>query len=95
MIVRTISSNAMMKSVGRVLASVVRTSRLVTVEKNPRLFAWGAEDVSIVAEEAFFDLDAAIRRVTAPHVPLAFAPELEASQLPGVGRIVEAARTLG
>jgi len=81
--------------IATVLASVRQTSRLVTVEENPRLCGWGAEVVSIIAEEAFFDLDAPIRRVTSPHVPIAFATNLEASQLPGVDRIVEAVRTLG
>src|ERR1700691_6017969 len=40
-----------------ILRSVSRTSRLFTVEENPRLCGWGAELVSIVADEAFYDLD--------------------------------------
>jgi acetoin:2,6-dichlorophenolindophenol oxidoreductase subunit beta len=36
-----------------ILDSVRRTSRLVTVEENPRLCGWGGELASIVAEEAF------------------------------------------
>src|SRR5246500_538322 len=40
-----------------ILGSVGRTHRLFTVEENPRLCGWGAEIVSIVAEEAFYDLD--------------------------------------
>ena len=35
-----------------VLASVDKTTRLFTVEENPRLCGWGAEVASIVAEEA-------------------------------------------
>ncbi|MEE8497653.1 MAG: pyruvate dehydrogenase complex E1 component subunit beta, partial [Acidimicrobiia bacterium] len=52
------------------LDSISRTGRLVTVEENPRLCGWGAEITSIVAEEAFWDLDAPIVRVTTPHIPL-------------------------
>ena len=37
-----------------VLASVSKTTRLFTVEENPRLCGWGAEVVSIVAEEAIY-----------------------------------------
>ena len=37
-----------------ILESVGRTSRLVTVEENPRLCGWGAEVASIVADEGFF-----------------------------------------
>jgi pyruvate/2-oxoglutarate/acetoin dehydrogenase E1 component len=40
-----------------ILGSVARTHRLFTVEENPRLCGWGAEIVSIVADEAFYDLD--------------------------------------
>ena len=43
-----------------ILASVEKTSRLFTVEENPRLCGWGAEIVSIVADEGFYSLDAPI-----------------------------------
>ena len=36
-----------------ILASVAKTGRLFTVEENPRLCGWGAEIVSIVADEGF------------------------------------------
>ena len=36
-----------------ILAEVANTGRLFTVEENPRLCGWGAEIVSIVAEEAY------------------------------------------
>ena len=42
-----------------ILGSVAKTHRLFTVEENPRLCGWGAEIVSIVADEAFYDLDGA------------------------------------
>ena len=43
---------------------------LFTVEENPRLCGWGAEIVSIVADEAFYDLDGPPVRITTPHIPL-------------------------
>jgi acetoin:2,6-dichlorophenolindophenol oxidoreductase subunit beta len=70
-----------------VLASVSKTGRLFTVEENPRLCGWGAEVVSIVDEEAFWDLDGPSVRVTTPHVPLPAAAALEDLALPSVGRI--------
>jgi pyruvate/2-oxoglutarate/acetoin dehydrogenase E1 component len=73
-----------------VLSSVDRTTRLVTVEENPRLCGWGAEIVSIVAEEGFWRLDAPLTRVTTPHVPLPSSDELEDHTIPTVERIVEA-----
>ena len=72
-----------------ILESVSRTSRLVTVEENPRLCGWGAEVVSIAAEECFWDLDAPLTRITTPHVPLPSADSLEDEVLPNVARITE------
>jgi pyruvate dehydrogenase E1 component beta subunit len=65
-----------------ILASVAKTGRLFTVEENPRLLGWGAEIASIVAEEAFWDLDAPIQRITTPHIPLPAADSLEDLVLP-------------
>lgn len=73
-----------------VIESVKRTSRLVTVEENPRLCGWGAEVVSIVAEECFWHLDGPLTRVTTPHIPLASSDALEDEMLPSVDRIVAA-----
>ncbi len=75
-----------------IVDSVSRTSRLVTVEENPRLCGWGAEVSSIVVEEAFFALDGPIVRVTTPHLPLPSADVLEDAAIPSVDRIVEGVR---
>jgi pyruvate/2-oxoglutarate/acetoin dehydrogenase E1 component len=72
-----------------ILGSVGRTHRLFTVEENPRLCGWGAELVSIVADEAFYDLDGPPVRITTPHLPLPAADTLEDAVLPNVERIVE------
>lgn len=77
-----------------VLEEVAHTGRLVTVEENPRLCGWGAELASIVADEAFWELDAPIRRVTTPHVPLPACDSLEDFVIPGVARIVDETRRL-
>ena len=72
--------------------SVSKTSRLITVEENPRLCGWGAEIVSIVVEECFWDLDGPPTRITTPHVPLPSAGPLEDQTIPTVERIVETTR---
>ena len=74
------------------LASVAKTSRLFTVEENPRLCGWGAEIASIVAEEAFWDLDGPVVRITTPHVPLGAADSLEDAALPTAERIADTIR---
>ena len=75
-----------------ILDSIGKTSRLVTVEENPRLCGWGAEVASIVADEGFFALDGPIVRVTTPHLPLPSADALEDLAIPSVERIVEGVR---
>ena len=72
-----------------ILREVARTGRLFTVEENPRLLGWGAELVSIVAEEGFWNLDGPIVRITTPHIPLPSADALEDMAIPSVDRIVE------
>ncbi|NNC93672.1 MAG: alpha-ketoacid dehydrogenase subunit beta [Acidimicrobiia bacterium] len=74
------------------LASVSKTSRFYTVEENPRLCGWGAELASIVADEAFWNLDGPVVRITTPHIPLPSAEALEDMSLPSVERIYETVR---
>jgi pyruvate dehydrogenase E1 component beta subunit len=75
-----------------ILDSVSRTSRVFTVEENPRLCGWGAELASIIAEEAFFKLDGPPVRITTPHVPLPASDRLEDLALPSVDRVAETVR---
>ena len=71
-----------------ILREVAATGRMFTVEENPRLCGWGGELSSIVSEEAFYDLDGPIVRITTPHIPLPAADALEDLALPSVERIV-------
>ena len=75
-----------------ILGSIARTSRVFTVEENPRLCGWGAELVSIITEEAFYKLDGPPVRITTPHIPLPAAERLEDLALPSVDRIAETVR---
>jgi acetoin:2,6-dichlorophenolindophenol oxidoreductase subunit beta len=75
-----------------VLGSVARTGRAFSVEENPRLCGWGAEIMSIIADEAFYDLDGPLVRITTPHCPLPAADILEDAILPTVDRIVDRVR---
>jgi len=72
-----------------ILRSVAKTSRLFTIEENPRVGGWGAEIVSLIADEGFYSLDAPIVRITTPHIPLPSAATLEDLAIPSVDRIVE------
>jgi pyruvate dehydrogenase E1 component beta subunit len=72
-----------------ILRSVAKTSRLFTIEENPRVGGWGAEIVSLVADEGFYSLDAPLVRITTPHIPLPSAAALEDLAVPSIDRIVE------
>lgn len=79
-----------------ILGSVGRTHRVFTVEENPRLCGWGAELVSIIADEAFYDLDGPPVRITTPHIPLPASDVLEDLAIPSVERIAQTiSRSMG
>lgn len=77
-----------------ILESVRKTGRLVIVEEDNLTGGWAADIAAIVAEEAFFWLDAPIKRVSAPDTPVPFAPVMEQFYVPSEERVVEAVRSL-
>ena len=77
-----------------ILTSVRKTSKVVVLHEATRSCGVGAEVAAIVAAEAFEDLDAPVRRLTAPDVPIPFSPPLERAVLPQVDDVREACREL-
>jgi pyruvate/2-oxoglutarate/acetoin dehydrogenase E1 component len=75
-----------------ILESVANTGRLVVVDEAYPRCGFAADMASIVAEKAFSDLKAPIRKVTPPHTPVPFAPELEDAWLPSPEKIAAAVR---
>lgn len=65
-----------------VLASVRRTRRLVIVEEGPYTGGWGTEIASYVSGRLFGTLAAPVVRLTAPDVPVPYAPNLEQRYVP-------------
>ena len=55
---------------------------------------FGAEIAATIAQEAFENLDAPVRRVAAPDTPVPFAPVLEKAFIPQVDDVVKAAKGL-
>jgi len=72
-----------------VLKSVEKTGRLVMVDEDYDRCGFASWVVSIVADEAFAYLDAPIKRVTTPTVPIPFSPPLEAQVLPQEENIMQ------
>jgi pyruvate/2-oxoglutarate/acetoin dehydrogenase E1 component len=77
-----------------ILESVRKTGRLVVVEEDNLTGGWAGDIVAMVAEEAFFWLDAPIKRVSAPDTPPPFAPVMEDFYVPSEERVVEAVKSL-
>lgn len=75
-----------------IVASVKKTSRLITVEEGWPQCGIGAEIGAIIYEEAFDYLDAPVERITGVDVPMPYAINLEKMALPHVENIINAAK---
>lgn len=70
-------------------SSVTKTGRAVVVQEAPLTAGFGAEVVATIQEEAFYSLQAPIRRVAAPDVPYP-VQLLEEQYVPNAERVLEA-----
>ena len=77
-----------------VVASVRKTGRMIVVHEAVRTGGFGGEVVARIVERCFADLDAPVRRYTAPDCFPPYAPELEAAVLPGREGLTQAIREL-
>ena len=77
-----------------ILDSVKKTSRGIIVDEGYGRYGVMAEIAAVIAEGAFFDLEAPIRRIGAMHVPVPFSPPLEDATVPTEEMVFEAAREL-
>jgi pyruvate dehydrogenase E1 component beta subunit len=73
-----------------ILDCVRRTGRLVVVDPAPLTCGIASEVAATVAEGAFASLKAPVLRLTAPDVPVPFAPALERLMYPDAAGIVAA-----
>jgi pyruvate/2-oxoglutarate/acetoin dehydrogenase E1 component len=78
-----------------VLKSVEKTSKALVLHEDTRTGGFGAEIVATIAEEAFENLDAPVKRVTAPDTPVPFSPPLEKAFIPQVEDVAAGLRKLG
>jgi pyruvate/2-oxoglutarate/acetoin dehydrogenase E1 component len=77
-----------------VLESIKKTHRLVVVdEDNPRC-SMATDIIALVTTQAFDELDAPPRMVTAPHTPVPFSPPLEDYYIPSTEKIISAVKSL-
>ena len=77
-----------------VLTTVAKTSRALLLHEATLTGGIGGELAAIISEEAFEYLDAPVMRVASADSPVPYSPPLEAAFLPGVDKVVAAAKKL-
>ena len=77
-----------------VLESVRKTSKVLVLHEDTRTGGFGAEIAATIAEEAFEDLDAPLKRIAAPDSPVPFSPPLEKAFIPQVEDVVKGLKEL-
>ena len=76
------------------IESAKKTSRVMVIDEGYERYGVTAEIASVIAEGAFFDLEAPVKRMGAMHVPIPFSPPLEDATVPTERSVCEAARAL-
>lgn len=77
-----------------VINSVKKTNRLLIVDEDYLSFGMSGEIAAIVAEAAFDYLDAPIRRLAVPDVPIPYSRPMEQYVLPSAERIAATVREM-
>jgi pyruvate/2-oxoglutarate/acetoin dehydrogenase E1 component len=77
-----------------VLKSVEKTSKVLVLHEDTRTGGFGAEIAATITEEAFENLDAPVKRITAPDTPVPFSPPLEKAFIPQVDDVVAGVKEL-
>ncbi|MDQ3867067.1 MAG: alpha-ketoacid dehydrogenase subunit beta [Actinomycetota bacterium] len=76
------------------VASAKKTGRVVVVDEGHRSYGASAELAAVIADEAFWELDAPVKRLAAMDVPVPFSPVLEDQTVPTVETVYEVAKSL-
>jgi len=77
-----------------VLGSVAKTRRCLIVHEDNLTAGFGAEIAAVLAQHAFFNLDAPVERLAMPDIPSPHNPELLDAVVPSVAGIVAAIRRI-
>jgi len=77
-----------------IVRSAEKTGRAIVVDEGHRRYGVTAEIASVIAERAFWSLDAPVKRLAALDVPIPFSPPLEDVTVPTPDLVVQTAREL-
>jgi len=76
------------------IESAKKTSRVIVVDEGYERYGVTAEIASVIADGAFYYLDAPVQRMGARDVPVPFSPPLEDATVPTEKAVFEMAKTL-
>ena len=76
------------------IESAKKTSRVIVVDEGYERYGVTAEIAAVIADGAFYFLDAPIKRMGAMNVPVPFSPALEDLTVPTADAVMEVAKTL-
>jgi acetoin:2,6-dichlorophenolindophenol oxidoreductase subunit beta len=76
------------------IESVKKTSRCIVMDEGYGRYGVSAELAAVVAQGAFYNLDAPVTRLTAMHVPIPFSPALEDVTVPTEQQVVDLVKKL-
>jgi acetoin:2,6-dichlorophenolindophenol oxidoreductase subunit beta len=76
------------------IESVKKTSRCIVMDEGYGRYGVAAELAAVVAQGAFYSLDAPVTRLCALHVPIPFSPALEDVTVPTERQVVDLAMKL-
>ena len=74
--------------------SVKKTSRCIVMDEGYGRYSVAGELAATIQEQAFFDLDAPVKRLCAMHVPIPFSPSLEDITVPSEQQAIDLAREM-
>ncbi len=73
------------------IESAKKTSRVIVIDEGYERYGVTAEIAAVIAEGAFYDLDAPVKRMGAMHIPIPFSPPLEDATVPTETSVFEVA----
>jgi pyruvate dehydrogenase E1 component beta subunit len=76
------------------IESAKKTSRVMVVDEGYERYGVTAEIAAVIADGAFYFLDAPVKRLGAMNVPVPFSPALEDLTVPTADSVMEVAKTL-
>jgi acetoin:2,6-dichlorophenolindophenol oxidoreductase subunit beta len=76
------------------IASAKKTGRVIVLDEGYQRYGVTAELASVIADEAFYYLDAPVKRMGAMDVPVPFSPVLEDLTVPTPAKVVEMTKQL-